>query len=473
MIRSRAAIIIFTLFSIAQASYAQSDTSDTSTQVGTWSCTYPYSHTGALTCPPVTFPHAFGGTPTVILTGCGSAMGQGYFCFNPQNIAPQDVGPLGFSPQILISLPYLGSSYVIAGNWTAVGGRVHYGTVTAKYMVVTVVYAPPGTAGGKSASAVSYAAGSTMGTTTSASQSFKETSSISFQASGGVLGNGIGAGLEFDFSSDVTDSQSLDIKKSINTTINWNGPSMDGINHDEDVIHLALNPTINLGLSSSGAQWILANTTPPIPIILVHVGWLRQPQTMPPQLAKTLNSAGFTSADFRNILARDPLANGSSAPDPARFVQLNTTFPYEPPFSATDPIGTINTTISDSSTYTTGTSLEDSYKVGLSISGTGEFPGLAQAALKDTASWEWTNKTSQSVATGTTQSASVTIAGPSFSYTGPAVVVDVYIDTIYHTFAFALDPVNLKEATVKGTVVDKKGNRWTLPKTDCFSARIG
>jgi hypothetical protein len=41
---------------------------------------------------------------------------------------------------------------------------------------------------------------------------------------------------------------------------------------------------------------------------------------------------------LRSILARDPLADGSSAADNPRFVSLNTPLTYEPPYAAADPV---------------------------------------------------------------------------------------------------------------------------------------
>jgi hypothetical protein len=48
------------------------------------------------------------------------------------------------------------------------------GQVRPAYQLLTMAYAPPGTNGGKSSSKVAYGSGSTTGTTTSVSSSFKE-----------------------------------------------------------------------------------------------------------------------------------------------------------------------------------------------------------------------------------------------------------------------------------------------------------
>jgi hypothetical protein len=137
-------------------------------------------------------------------------------------------------------------------------------------------------------------------------------------------------------------------------------------------------------------------------------------------------------------------------------VPINTTFPYEPPYASTDPVPTITTNITDSSTQTVGSEVDDTYKVGLSVSTSGNYLDFAKASLKDTASWEWTNKSSISNSTGTVQTASVTVGGPAFGYTGPT-LMELYIDTIYHTFAFAVVPVQAQEASLKGAVVASTG----------------
>lgn len=60
------------------------------------------------------------------------------------------------------------------------------GTVRPRYQVLTLVYAPPGTNGGKSTSSVDYGSGSTTSTTTSASSSFKAGIDVSASAGGNV-----------------------------------------------------------------------------------------------------------------------------------------------------------------------------------------------------------------------------------------------------------------------------------------------
>lgn len=471
--------MLFGVVSLMLAPTANAE-NDGFTQVGTWTCvipaddtpTPPCPHTkfpkpcpspplapaARFTCPFVTFPTQFGGRPNVVISACvtGPALNQGECMgIGSDLIALQDVTPLGFTPMPTVArLHHRARS--VSGNWIAVGPRVFRGTAKPRYLVLTVIYAPPGTNAGHSTSSVAYSSGSTTGTLLSASQSFQGASSLSLDGKGGVLGNGGGIGVSVEYVHSTTDNQSLEVRRSVTSTINRTGPSQDGLNHDEDQIYLLLQPTIDLALAPSSAAWMLADAQGPIQY--VYVGWLNGHMQMPRSIMAALRNAGVTEQDYPAILARDPLADGSTTPDPRRFAPLKMTYPYEPPYSATDAVPTITTNLSDSSTSTVGSTAEDTYKVALSVSGEVGFFDVAKTTLRDTASWQWTNRASRSTTSGTTQSASLTIGGPSFAYPPDApTVMKVYLDTIYRTFAFALVPANLEEVGVKGTIVNAGG----------------
>ena len=344
----------------------------------------------------------------------------------------------------------IGISWIATGPSLPPPPRILSGTAHPQYLVLTVIYAPPGTAGGKSSSSVSYEAGSTTGSSVSSSHTFKTGSSLTFQTSVGIFSTGGGAGASFEYARSTTDNQSLEIKKSTTAKITRPGPSKDGIEHDEDEIWLLLKPTIDLSFSSSSSAWMLASE--PCVVQYVHVGWLNGHEPMPAGVASALQGAGITQQEYTNILARDPLASGGSGFDPHRFVRLNTTFPYEPPYAANDPVPSSSFNISASSTETTGSATEDTYRVSSTVTADADFLGLAKASFKDTLSWEWTSKASQSTSTGTSQTATVTIGGPAYGYSEPTVMA-VYLDTLYNTFAFALVPTKLQEVAIKGTLL--------------------
>ena len=66
----------------------------------------------------------------------------------------------------------------------------------------------------------------------------------------------------------------------------------------------------------------------------------KNPSTMPPGVKQQLDAAGLNPADYAQILSANPFASGGSTIDPARYLPTPQSFPYEPPFSAADPVST-------------------------------------------------------------------------------------------------------------------------------------
>jgi hypothetical protein len=330
------------------------------------------------------------------------------------------------------------------------------GSATPKYLVLLVAYAPPGTAGGKgdSQSSVEYGSESSAGTTTSVSQTFKSGFSSSFDAE--IIGNG--GGQSFSSSTSVTDSSAVDIKKTSTNDIKIPGPAQNGIDHNRDRIYLWLSPQISLSLTSASALWSFTGTGTAL-VQYVEAGWISDiclkkqsgPNCMPEAVQQTLKQAGLTNADFKEIRTHDVLLNNGKL-DANRFMPLNSTFPYEPPSSASEPVPSSKFTQTSSTSSTTGTKTTDDYKVATNFSGGADFAKIVKVAMKSADTWEWTNESSQSQSSGSTQSASVTIGAPSFGYKGPT-MMGVYYDSIYGTFAFV--PISVPPSALHGAVLDK------------------
>ena len=190
--------------------------------------------------------------------------------------------------------------------------------------------------------------------------------------------------------------------------------------------------------------------------VWVSVGQLNGHQTLSQGQLALLASAGVTQADYPNILARDPLAN-SSYIDPNKFIPLQPVqyFSYTPPTMKGGPTISTTASISTSTIQTRSSSITDTYGVTLNMSVSGDFFSLAQATFRDTNSWSWSNVSTNSATTGSTEVASVKINGPSYGWPGP-VIVEVLYGTIFHTFAFTF--VNASnENVVKGLFCDEKG----------------
>lgn len=352
-----------------------------------------------------------------------------------------------------------GKRTCVGGRWDECVANPHeepiHGHIRPKYVVLTVIYSPPGTAGGRSSSSVVYGSGSTAGTTTSVSKSFRHSHSVSVKSSSGFIG-GFDLGLSFGYSHNSSDGKSIDVRKAATTAIRADGPPKDGIDHDRDIIYLWLNPQIEISLTSRSAAWTFTGDEVAV-IQWVYVAWLKDPSTMPQGVRQLFEHYGITAQDIANILQRDPFAGGASTPDPNRFKPLNMTFPYTPPFSATDPVPTYTFSVSESSTSAITSSTQDEYDVGLSVSAGAEFMRLYDVAIQNQNSWKWTHTTSLSRSTGTTESASVTVGGPAFGYTG-STLMGVHYDTIYKTFLFTpIEHLDDAPLSLNGRIVSSAG----------------
>jgi hypothetical protein len=179
----------------------------------------------------------------------------------------------------------------------------------------------------------------------------------------------------------------------------------------------------------------------------VYVGWLKDPSTMPPGVKQQLDAAGLNTNDYAQILSANPFANGASAIDANRFLPTPQSFPYEPPFSASDPVFTSTIATQNSVNVTNTHTVQHQYGVTASISG-----GIG-ITLKVGSSMEWTNTNTMGTSTTSQQSATATIGGPAFGYKGSTDVV-VYWDSIYNSFMFSFPP---DPPAASGTLLDSKG----------------
>jgi len=344
------------------------------------------------------------------------------------------------------------------------------GTVQPAYYLLTLLYAPPGTNGGKSSSGVDYSSGSSTGTTTTTTSSYKTSLNVSAsltipgtpaQPAGAPGQPAVGAqpspgslGAQFSSSTTQTDKTSVDIKKSESVDYKIQGPGEDGINHDHDMFLLMLNPLVYVNVyPGNNVLWNMGVNGEVMNIQLVYVNWLKSPDTMPPGVKQQLDAAGLTTADYAQILSTNPFASGATSIDPNRFLATTQTWPYEPPDTAGDPPFTSSPTFQNTVTVTNTQTTQQQYAVSASVSA-GFNLLIFQASLKVTTSWQWTNTNSLGITTISSQSATASIGGPAFGYTGPTDVL-VYWDTLYNSFMFAF-PTESPAAV--GTLLDSAGN---------------
>lgn len=316
--------------------------------------------------------------------------------------------------------------------------NVFSGTVIPNYQLLFVMYAPPGTDGGKGSSTVDYFNGSTMGSSTSTSSSYQTGLSISGSVGVDVKVFSSTLAVGFDVSDTSTDSSSLEVTKSKSLEIKAQGPAKNGIDHDHDVYYLCLKPALHVVIiKGQKVTWGYDPAFVPVEIVFVYGGQLRNPATMPAGLQARLTKAGLTEADYKQILAANPFSLSSSAAiDPKRFLPTDQTIPYLPPLTANDPL-LVTTYIQKNETkQTSSEKWEQSYGVNFSVEAGGGFLDIFKASLKTSTTFKWTNSSTSGTSTDSSQSASASISGPSFGYQGPIDVL-VYWDTLFKTFLFA------------------------------------
>lgn len=320
------------------------------------------------------------------------------------------------------------------------------GSLSPLYYVLHVVYSPPGTAGPGPKSSVTYSEGSTLSTQTKTNSSFKKEVSVTAEPSiPGFTAFSASAG----YAVSSVDEKGLVVSKTQQTIVSMQGGNTDGIDHDRDTIFLWINPVVNVSAVGDELKWTLGVDGPTMEIQHVHAGWLKDPTTMPPGVAQALLARSIRPADFPAILIHDPFANGSTSIDTGRFVQTTTSFPYEPPFAQGEPALSYTLKVDNQTTVSQGSTRTNEYKVGLKA--TVGVPILSKLTI--TTQFTWTNSSSTTNANTSSESASVTVTGPAFGYTGPTNMA-VYYDTFYNTFMFA--PIVL-QPRLTGVVKNNRG----------------
>lgn len=366
------------------------------------------------------------------------------------------------------------------------------GVVFGKYLVLTVIYAPPGTTapqtttGQQSTSSVSYETDSTTGSTQTVSTSFKQDYQVSAKLECSVCVLFDSAGVSFDYTQNMTNSSAINVSKKTSSTLTDPGPVEDGVDHNFDQIWLFLHPKYDVTITGTQVTWTLdPDQSAGVPVYL-YSGWLKNPSQIPAGVLLNLQGAGVAPTDYQTILAADPLAEclppvnalrsvqetpvvqlrppqGTPplpivcrTPTPAqpRYVATNTNLPYEPPFAQGNAVPLQIYSLDNSTIATNTGSYEADFAIGMTASGGLDFLDVIKDTL--TVQYTWTVQDINTVAaqTSTEQKASLSMGGPAFGYSGPA-TMDVYYDTVYQTFAFV--PTTFSPDALHGAISSSQG----------------
>lgn len=333
------------------------------------------------------------------------------------------------------------------------------GTMTPKYIVIGVLYSPPG-----SASSVSYTQSSALGTSSSITDTFTTNTSVSASLglsvpfSKGVTGSVTGS-VSDQWTEQADSTSTYTVNKKSSASIAAAGPlsSAIGIDHDYDRILVWLNPKVNISVGTitttllwngyafdSNDPYFSANPD----IVELSLFCLKNPFLDPDCTANNYRTSrswdttsglgGLTLDDYKKIASRDPFyANPSYDPDSdssSRFTNTGQTVDYTPAAPG-DSASSWSGSYSYETTSESGQDAVDSYQVSYSIDA--GLKSVITADLKGTSSTTWTNKWSNTQTDIAGQSAAYSITGPvaTDNYTGPT-GFEVWQDNVYGTFMF-------------------------------------
>ena len=371
----------------------------------------------------------------------------------------------GYMVQLSGNIQENGNVYFIdfypneGGSGTASLVQAPTATAMPLYSILSVIYDPPG-----NQSKNGFSTSVSNGITTGISNTFTDSSSLSITATGGFFAQAI-AGVSFGYSSSTIDSSSFQF-----TTQSTNGsdvPSTSNqVDHTQDQVFLWLNPQVSIAqtgsntliytMSNVGGQgqnivntrvanlqnpsliplWKLLPHTPPTGGTLPGLASICA-NPLPPSQCTQANACGCVPSDFAAIItAADPFFSPaaqslSSSPtpdqvnqvDPNRFVYMES-LPLE---DTQEPYG-----ISDSDIAFQSYGAENGYSVGYIVGGQIGSPVGFHVTVKNTNTFTWSNTKTIGSINGTANSTTLTLGTTNSDCGG---WVDIYEDTVYHTFA--------------------------------------
>jgi hypothetical protein len=367
-------------------------------------------------------------------------------------------------------------------------------TVTPKYFVWAVAYAPPGCSQGSTpapnslcgasngSSLVDYGGSSANGTKVTTKDSFQKGETVSLDAS--FIPGPLSANGSYGIQDTSSDSTTTSVTKT--TTNDWkvfgNG---DGVDHGQDQFYLMLHPQVKLEARGSQVLWGIVDGGAPY---VVYASELRNLAFARPSTISVLGEVGLTAADYQSILDTDPYGgtvlaggngsttvgvnlgtpatnqqeSGTGAPgselDPKRFWYTGLSFPYQPGL----PSSTCNNGLCNCDSYSGGmtndnmTVNETSDESQTTVDMQAGLTVPDAFALKSDTKLVWTNSSTTDNSTEKTSTANATVTCPSTNYPGPY-GMQVWWDSRYGSFVLIPYDPGAVPTIHRGQIVDASG----------------
>jgi hypothetical protein len=402
----------------------------------------------------------------------------------------------------------LGGNVLLAGgmNGTAeTAAEVYSPSLTSaalypKFMVLDVLYAPPG-----SGSTMTYTDATLIGTSTSTDNTFANQHAVTVSATVPIPSTNVTLTAEVDWGHTVTQDGTSTFSLNTTTTNSVVVPGSvaagtggtkniisTGVDHEADIIRLWLNPATVYTLpptANNNLIWngFAANPNDPnvtagaMDIIALTVSQLdgsacnyTSIPCLSPELQAALNrnwdsggAGALQTSDFQTILQRDPFAtntslNGAPAvppphsegtsfdpnipvPDPIT-QQCSTRYSFDPVLGQTFAFGQLGTTnqaltqtysLQSTTSHITGSTTTDMYSVANTVSASLGITKVLSLSFTNKNTFTWTNKYSSTRTSNSIVTQTLAIKNPLVSDSyNGPTQMQVWRDNIYGTFMF-------------------------------------
>lgn len=341
------------------------------------------------------------------------------------------------------------------------------GDAVAKYMILALYYSPPG-----KGSQVAYASGFDVDTETDISSSFQSGIVLDLETNVSSLHS------EFNFQSTTGTSSQVEVSgiNGFQLTSSAKAPD-DAVPRGQDWFKVWVSPTLHFSkqsergkpdvltvtfnLNSGKIVDLLADDIDSAIRELNAKGWktlASNPMpgcdanvTIPCASQALLQS--FTVDDFKTILGTD-LPYGSDNIDPKRYTFTKQTVELQGPLHDGGPIPAYTYEVDTKDVMGAINGSVTEQKVSIEVGGDVDF--IVKFKLMVGLQVDWQQSTQKKVLTGTASKAMVTLTTTTV---GVNELYDVYLDSVYNTFAFKLHPPTAVEnAALQGQVMDSHGN---------------